>query len=507
MVYRICVVSIGRLLRTGSLAAGLIIILSWPLFSQSNNTSLEKIRERGYLLWGSDAEGGAPYVFPDPKDPSKLIGFEVDIAQAIAKELGVKARQSQNAWDSLIPSLERRDFDIAMNGIEITPQRKNKVLFSHPYYIYTEQLVVRKEEKSINAIQDLRGKKVGTLSGAAAQDLLAGIGGVDVKIYSGQVEPYEDLALGRIDAVLLDLPIAAYYAKPNPKLRYQGQPLGEGFYGIAMRKEDRALKTAVDEVLQRLLKTGELKRIYEKWGLWNEAQEKLFEAMKVSSDYVTLDESKKAPLYTFFPSLLKGAGITIFISVTSMALAITFGLFITIIRLYSRPLFSALATAYIELYRGTPLLIQLYILYYGLPNLGISLNPVTAAFLGLGMNYAAYEAEIYRAGINSVPRGQTEAAVSLGMTRSMALRRIVLPQALRISLPGITNDFIALFKDSSLVSIIAMVELTKTYNILAATTLRFFDLGLIVAILYFAMSYPLSLLARRLEGRLKGSRR
>jgi polar amino acid transport system substrate-binding protein len=89
----------------------------------------------------------------------------------------------------------------------------------------------------------------------------------------------------------------------------------------------------------------------------------------------------------------------------------------------------------------------------------------------------------------------------------MALRRIVLPQALRISLPGITNDFIALFKDSSLVSIIAMVELTKTYNILAATTLRFFDLGLIVAILYFAMSYPLSLLARRLERRLKGSRR
>jgi polar amino acid transport system substrate-binding protein len=139
--------------------------------------------------------------------------------------------------------------------------------------------------------------------------------------------------------------------------------------------------------------------------------------------------------------------------------------------------------------------------------MGISLNPVMAAFLGLGMNYAAYEAEIYRAGINSVPKGQTEAAVSLGMTQSLVVRRIVLPQALRISLPGITNDFIALFKDSSLVSIIAMVELTKTYSILAATTLRFFELGLIVAILYFAMSYPLSLLARKLEDRLKGPRR
>jgi polar amino acid transport system substrate-binding protein len=496
-----------HLFRIGSLAAGLIIIFSLPLSSQSQNASLEKIKARGHLIWGSDAEGGAPYVFPDPKDPSKLIGFEVDIAQAIAKALGVDARQAQNAWDSLVPALERGDFDIAMNGIEITPQRKDRVLFSYPYYVYTEQLVVRKEEKKISDIRDLKGKKVGTLSGTTAQDILTGIGGVDVKIYSGQVEPYEDLALGRVEAVLMDLPIAAYYAKPNPKLRYQGQPLGEGFYGIAIRKEDKDLKKAVDDILRELLKTGELKRIYKKWDMWNETQEKLFETMGASSGYSTLEDSQKAPVYTFFPSLLKGAGITIFISVTSMALAITLGLFIAVVRLYGRPPFSALATAYIEVYRGTPLLIQLYILYYGLPNIGISLNPVMAAFLGLGMNYAAYEAEIYRAGINSVPKGQTEAAVSLGMPQSLAVRRIVLPQALRIALPGITNDFIALFKDSSLVSIIAMVELTKTYSILAATTLRFFELGLIVAILYFVMSYPLSLLARNLEDRLKGPRR
>ena len=122
------------------------------------------------------------------------------------------------------------------------------------------------------------------------------------------------------------------------------------------------------------------------------------------------------------------------------------------------------------------------------------------------MNYAAYEAEIYRAGIGAVLTGQTEAALSLGMTPPLAFRRIVFPQALRVSLPGITNDFIALFKDSSLVSVIAMVELTKTYTIHAATTLRYFELGLVVATLYFAMSWPLSLLARRLERRLSGGR-
>jgi polar amino acid transport system substrate-binding protein len=175
-------------------------------------------------------------------------------------------------------------------------------------------------------------------------------------------------------------------------------------------------------------------------------------------------------------------------------------------RLYGGAPISTIAQAYIEIYRGTPLLIQLYILYYGLPNIGISLNPLSAAIIGLGMNYAAYEAELYRGGINSVSKGQMEAALSLGMTQGLALRRIILPQAFRVALPGITNDFIALFKDSSLVSVIAMVELTKTYTILATNTLRFFELGIIVALLYFGMSYPLSIIARRLEERLKGRR-
>lgn len=493
-------------LKIASFTMGLIILSSLPAFSGAAETHLGKIKKNGQLLWGSDAEGGAPYVFPDSKDPSRLIGFEVDLARAIARELGAEAKQLQNAWDSLIPALDRGDFDIALNGIEITLDRSKKVLFSQPYYVYTEQLVVRKDEAGIKDVKYLKGKKVGTLSGTVAQNILETLGGIDVKIYSGQVEPYEDLALGRLDAVLLDLPIAAYYAKPNPKLKYAGPPVGEGFYGIAMRKGDRELRVAIDAIIEKLLRTGELKRIYEKWGLWNEHQEKLFRHEADSGGYAAPGEAKDAPLYRFFPALLKGAGITIFLSVSSMALAVMLGLSLTLLRLFGpRPL-SVISAAYIEVYRGTPLLIQLFILYYGLPNIGVTLSPLVAAVMGLGMNYAAYEAEIYRAGINAVPKGQMEAALSLGMTRTLAMRRIILPQALRITLPPVTNDFIALFKDSSLVSVIAMVELTKTYSILAATTLRFFELGLVAAILYFAMSYPLSLFARRLERKLKGNR-
>lgn len=483
---------------------GCLIAFAFALFpSGVRADTLDAVKKRGYLLWGSDAEGGAPYVFPDPKNPSRLIGFEVDLADAIAEELGVKARQSQNAWDSLIPALERGDFDIAMNGIEITPARKQRVLFSVPYYIYAEQLVVRTEETRIKNTADLKGRKVGTLSGTAALTILDNTGGIDVKIYSGQVEPYEDLAIGRIDAVLLDLPIAAYYARPNPKLKYAGNPVGEGFYAVALRKSDAGLRNRIDGILAMLMRSGKLRRIYEKWGIWNGTQEKLLATARPPEGYVGLEESKKAPIYTFFPALLKGAVVTIAISVISMGLAITLGLVLAIMRIFGRQPLSRLSIAYIELYRGTPLLIQLFILYYGLPNIGISLTPLAAAFLGLGMNYAAYEAEIYRAGINAVPKGQMEAALSLGMSGSLAVRRVILPQAFKIALPAITNDFIALFKDSSLVSVIAMVELTKTYSILAVSTLRFFELGIVAALLYFGMSYPLSLLARRLEKKMK----
>ena len=121
--------------------------------------------------------------------------------------------------------------------------------------------------------------------------------------------------------------------------------------------------------------------------------------------------------------------------------------------------------------------------------------------LGLGINYSAYEAEIYRAGLRAVPVGQLEAALALGLSRGQALRRVVVPQAVRLVIPPVTNDFIALFKDTSLCSVITLVELTKQYNILANSTGTYLELAALTAILYLLMSYPLSLLARRLEGR------
>lgn len=483
----------------------LYLLLVFPFFLSSvfAENALRDIKKRGYILWGGDAEGGAPYVFPDPKEPSKLIGFEVDLAVAIAEELGVKEKFYQNDWDNLVPALNRKNFDIILNGLEITPLRKNSISFTMPYYIYSEQLMVRKDEKNIKSINDIAGKRVGTLQASVAMEILAGLKGVQIVNYKGVVEPYHDLVNGRIDAVFLDLPMAAFYGKPNPRLKYAGEPVGEGYYAIGVRKDERELLQELNRAINNLITTGKLKSIYEEWGLWNRGQEKLA-VIKDESEAGGFNKSIRAgSLKKYLPILLKGAGITIVISFLSMFLAITLGMVICFLRLYAGKVSRFLATAYVEIVRGTPLLIQLYLIYYGLPNIGIRLDAFTAAVLGLGINYAAYEAEIYRAGLQSIPKVQTEAALSLGMSKRLAIRRIIAPQAVRVVIPPVTNDFIALFKDSSLVSIITVVELTKSYSILAISSLRFLELGILTAILYFSMSYPLSLFARYMEKRIK----
>jgi len=464
------------------------------------------------LRWGADSEGGAPYVFPDPKDPRRIIGFEVDIAGALGRELGRPAVFVQNQWDGLIPGLLRGNYDLALNGLEITPDREQVIRFTMPYYATSEQLSVRKDESSIHALADLRGRTVGTLKFSLAQRILEAERGIDIRSYEGQINAYEDLANGRLDAVLMDWPIAMYYSRPNPKLKFTGPPIGHLEYGIGVRPDDARLLNALDEALLKLVRGGELRRIYETWGLMNPETETLFErlvhsprALEEFTRTLTQERPWRARVRQYIgylPLLGRGAVMTLVISVTGMALAVTLGLLLALTYLYGPRPAAWASRAYIEVVRGTPLLIQLYLIFYGLPNIGIRLTPFLAAVVGLGLNYAAYEAENYRAGIQAIPRGQSEAALSLGMTQTQALRHVIVPQALRLVIPPVTNDFIALFKDSSIVSVITMVELTKVYGQLASTYYDYIGVGLLTAAIYFLLGLPFVRLARWAEARM-----
>jgi polar amino acid transport system substrate-binding protein len=173
------------------------------------------------------------------------------------------------------------------------------------------------------------------------------------------------------------------------------------------------------------------------------------------------------------------------------------GLFVALGRLYGPRIVRLVLSGYVELLRGTPLMLQLYVLFYLL-----RLPPLVAGISGLAINYSAYEAEIYRAGLQAIPAGQMEAALALGMTRRLALRRVIVPQAVRIVIPPVTNDFIALFKDTSVCSVVTLVELTKQYSILGNSTGGWLEFAVAAAVLYMLMSVPLSWFSRWSERRL-----
>lgn len=212
-------------------------------------------------------------------------------------------------------------------------------------------------------------------------------------------------------------------------------------------------------------------------------------------------------LKVFLPPLLSGAKVTILLTVLVMALALAWGLLLALARLSRFRVLRILARFYVEVIRGTPLLLQLFYAYYVLPFVGIKLDPFSAGTIGLTVNYSAYLSEVYRAGIQAVDKGQIEAGLSLGMSRSLLMRRIILPQAIRIVLPPIGNYFISLFKDTSLVSIITLKDLMFTGEVLAASTFKNFEIFTLIALIYLAICYPGALGVTWMEQHLRMGQR
>lgn len=457
--------------------------------------SLASVKARGTLRWCGDMQGGPPYVFEDPS--GKLVGFEVELADAIADELGVRAVFVHGEWANLIDELDRGSCDLVMNGMEIMPERAQRVLFSRPYYVFAERLMARKADMTVVDLGSLKGKRVGTLTNSLAWSMLEPTGATVVP-YDGTDTPYLDLEGGRLDAVLLDDIIAVRFGQTHDTLRVAGD-VGTGYYAALFRKQDGALRDRVNDAFDALGKDGRLRTILQHWQLDNERQAALVEWSEPTTRVGAAAGNSFSNAHVRL--FLEASLITLALSVGAMTLAILGGLALALMRIYGNGALRGMAGFYVEIVRGTPVLLQLYLLYFGLAP-WLALSPWTAAILGLGLNYAAYEAEVYRAGFEAVPIGQIEAATTLGMSKALALRRIVLPQALRISLPAMTNDFIALMKDTSLVSVIAVIELTKRMSIVAVELGSWAVPAIATALLYLAMSYPVSLLARRLERNL-----
>lgn len=479
--------------------------------SQANATKNE-------LKWAAAVDSNAPFAFYDKNN--RLAGFEFEIITGIARHMGRDPKFIQNSWEGLIPGLGRDLYDCVICGIEITAEKGQEVLFTDPYYITFEQLVVARGTPPVTSLAELSGRKVGTLEQTAALKMLQETPNVVVKSYAEEVNAYHDVENGRLYGVLLDFPIAKYYAGPDQALEFTGPPFGKITYGIAVSRTRPELALQINVALKEMAKSGELRDILSRWGLWTPTMAK---ALDQNEDPSLPDTEYRAfasqfnqgggiiprlkRYFVYWPVILEGCILTLEISVLSMIIAIAAGFLLALMRVYGPFPFKQLSLLYIEIVRGTPLLVQLLILFYGLPYVGIKLEPFVAGMLGLGLNYAAYEAENYRAGLLAIPKGQMEAARALGMTHRQGLRHVVVPQAFRLVLPPVTNDFISLLKDSSLVSAVTLIDLTGAYTRIATQTFDYFGTGLLIAAIYLLIGLPFVRLAGWLESRLSTDRR
>ncbi len=467
------------------------------------------------LRWGGDAGGGEPYIIEHRAGQPD--GFEGELARYLAKKLGMTSEFVNGEWDKLPQFLEIKRIDVVLNGYEWSPQREQSMLSTIPYYRYHLRLIVRKGSR-IRGWADLEpGTKVGVLRDSAADRYLRETyRDLDIVALSdeGSTGVMRMVSQGQLDATVQDDPVVSWYMerkKEFPTLSVAGDPVAPGahnYYVMFVRPGDEKLRDRLDDALRDGFRDGTLRRIYVKYGLWPDEEAALLE---IGKDW---PPSKKADAQTsdtglswehFLDDLGWGALVTVQLTLLSMPLAMVIGLLVALGRLYGPAWLAAPLAAYVEIIRGTPVLFQLMVLFFFLPiatgNV-ISLPPFWAGVLGLAINYGAYEAENYRAGLLAIPRGQMEAALALGMSKATAVRRIIVPQALRLVVPPVTNDFISLFKDTSICSAIAVTELMARYRTLTVNFPRLAVYTLLVTgCLYLLMSYPLSLVARRLEQR------
>jgi polar amino acid transport system substrate-binding protein len=473
------------------------------------------------LKWGTDPTGGAPFVYRSKTDPSgPYIGFEVEIAAYIAAKLGRTSEMVAGDWAQLPQQLKKpatveNGVDVIFNGYELRRDLCEDFAPSRPYYAFRLSLLARRDSP-VKSWGDLDGKSCAVLGGTVAHEYVLTRFGDRVRLpTNSDVANVIDLVdKGQFDTTVQDYPAAVHFLKEYPNLHQVDAPMraGLGFYVIYYRKSDVELGRQIDSAIAAGLADGTFERIYRKYEIWTDDQRELSPWQTVTPYPPEFEAAAANPWPVLLRELIRAAGMTVLLAVVSFPLAMMIGLSVGVGRVYGRWWLRIPLTIYVEVIRGTPLILQLFMIYYVVPDLfraaGLAdlvhwLSPFWAGIIGLAINYSAYEAENYRAGLQAIPRGQIEAALSLGFTRWMAIRRVVVPQAVRIVIPPVTNDFIALFKDTAACSIIFVTELTRKYNELYNFNRSLIiELAFLTAALYLLMSYPLSLVAQWLERRL-----
>lgn len=463
------------------------------------------IRAAGVLRVGTEGTY-APFSYHDPAT-GELVGYDIDVAKAVGEQLGVPVQFVETPWDSIFAALEANRFDVVANQVTINPERQAKYDLSQPYTVGEGVIVTRADDDSITSLDDLKGKTTAqSITSNWAQ--VARDAGATVEGVEGFAQAITLLNQGRIDATVNDsVAVYAYLAETGDtsvKIAAQtGQTSDQGF---AARKNS-GLLPELNGALDELRADGRLTAISEKYlkadatGAAPEAAGQQPPGSQQEPPQVR--SAFQLVLDNLWPLAKAALTMTIPLTIISFVIGLVIALAVALARLSSNVVLSNVARFYISIIRGTPLLVQLFIVFYALPEFGVKIDPFPAAVIAFSLNVGGYAAEIIRSAIQSVPKGQWEAAETIGYNYAGALRRIILPQATRVAVPPLSNTLISLVKDTSLASTILVTELLRQAQIVAAPTFEFFALYGTAAIYYWVICLVLSFGQARVEHRLE----
>ncbi len=461
-----------------------------PTAHAEQDQAWEKIKERGELRVGLSADY-APMEFEHTVNgKTEYAGVDIDLAKKIAKDNNLKLKIVNMSFDSLLGALKTGKIDIIISGMTSTPERKKQVDFSDSYMMTKNIMLVKKDKvNEYKDIKDFNNKKVGAQKGTE-QEKIAQTEIENASINSLSRLPDVILALksGKVEGAVVEKPVAEAYLKQNPKL---------GISNVKFNEEEKDTVIAVPKDSPKLLSqiNKTIKEVKDK-GLIDKYMTNAANAMNDDSGFISKYGS-------FF---LKGIKITILISLIGVALGSILGAFVALMKLSKIKIISWIASIYIEILRGTPMLVQVFIVFFGITAaLGLDISALVCGTIALVINSSAYIAEIIRAGINAVDKGQMEAARSLGLNYRQTMKSVIMPQAIKNILPALGNEFVTLIKESSIVSTIGVGEIMFNAQVVQGISFDPFTPLLVAAALYFVLTFVLTRIMNMIEGRLNAS--
>ncbi|MGL5042087.1 MAG: ABC transporter substrate-binding protein/permease [Culicoidibacterales bacterium] len=470
-------------------------------FLANDGSSVEQIKAKGRIVLGTSADY-PPYEFHANIDGKDVIsGFDIEIAKLIAADLGVSLEIKDMAFDGLLPALQTGAIDFVLAGMQATEERKQSVDFSESYYKSKNLLLVKTENASqYKSLADVSGKTLGVQKSTVQEKAATDLEGVKTRGLSNLLDVVQDVINGNVDGMVIEETIGLNMVKNN-----KGLTMVEAFEipseaagsAVAMAKGNTSLQIAVDKTIVTVLQGDTVKELFAA-------------ADELSSKIPQEGEAKQSSLgqvLQYWPMILKGTGTTILVALLGVFLGSILGLLLALLKISNIKVFEFLVTAYVEIVRGTPLLIQIYLIFYGLPAIGINFPPLLAGIVAVSLNSAAYVAEIIRAGINAVDKGQLEAGRSLGMSYLLVMKEIIIPQAIKNILPALGNEFVTIIKESSIISIIGVGDLMYAANTIRGNTFQAFAPLIVAAVIYFVLTFTLSRILSVIEGKMNKNAR